>query len=103
ASTAIDRALHASPTRRSSDLVGPFGAARQYEAIQVAHADTTTRCCCRLARSHRFLVWTTTRDCGVGGETSTSGPSNRETRRSVRSEEHTSELQSRENLVCRLL
>src|SRR5687768_17906763 len=63
------------PTRRSSDLVGPC-----------RHAAP--------ALCDRSICW---RDARPGG------PMERLTRRSARSEEHTSELQSRLHLVCRLL
>src|SRR5690606_39576478 len=48
------------------------------------------------ARSNRHPPWPAPRPGGRGGRDGIR-------RRSARSEEHTSELQSRENLVCRLL
>src|SRR5690606_39501623 len=97
------RYLHSFPTRRSSDLalIGPMalpshGAENRCRFVlsgrqRASHADdmmerfTATYCSTpQLAAGSRF------RRGGV------------ETSAAARSEEHTSELQSRENLVCRL-
>src|SRR5690606_41501893 len=74
--------LHSFPTRRSSDLwtraslpVAPWNSAVTALAV--------SRGSCRIPRS-AYCIGCGTGDCR-------------------RSEEHTSELQSRENLVCRLL
>src|SRR5690606_42161062 len=88
--------LHSFPTRRSSDLRGDagrdVGAASGAPLEQLVDVATTIR---------------------RGGEEDASGGSfggiivvlrlEGEALRAARSEEHTSELQSRENLVCRLL
>src|SRR5690606_41946210 len=83
------RSLHSFPTRRSSDLppVGALEGARVTPDLGLGHrpvrledADDGPR---DLARSN----------LGADGEPAELS----------RSEEHTSELQSRENLVCRLL
>src|SRR5690606_40872748 len=97
------RHLHSSPTRRSSDL-----------HIQVRIA--TPLCTGRSVRSQtRWKYWLagSTASARSGPSCSddqsssepTSTPPVKELRATppARSEEHTSELQSRENLVCRLL
>src|SRR5690606_41467282 len=95
-SSGAHRALHSFPTRRSSDLVGtirsslfgatdaagvPYGVARQMIDILSSDVDFFRD----LRAGDQFRV--------IYESFSTGG----------RSEEHTSELQSRENLVCRLL
>src|SRR5207302_9447296 len=79
-------ALHPFPTRRSSDL-GPIAKLRGRVPLSrwlyIAHVSVGALACGVIA-SH------------VGSQM-------RSHRRRARSEEHTSELQSRENLVCRLL
>src|SRR5690606_41913801 len=91
-------ALHSFPTRRSSDLPRPLPLSiRAPLRTHLAHHET----------SRRHLDHRASRSCHV----STKAPASsvRPTARgeapmaAVRSEEHTSELQSRENLVCRLL
>src|SRR5690606_40530838 len=89
------RDLHSFPTRRSSDLVAdqdharvprlalPLGELLGLVDLLGESAPTTT------ARAAKMSCGTTVRCCGSAA--------------SKRSEEHTSELQSRENLVCRLL
>src|SRR5207302_6822290 len=87
------RDLHSFPTRRSSDLgsrirrgrtsgsvPAPACSVRAFRPRQVSPGDPT--------RSRRGPP----RHCVLGARN-----------RGARSEEHTSELQSRENLVCRLL
>src|SRR5690606_40793010 len=83
--SAAPRALHSFPTRRSSDLRGGPGQRR------------------RTAPRHRAgTARLSDRDVHpVSGSGAADGRA-RAPRR-PRSEEHTSELQSRENLVCRLL
>src|SRR5438445_3252154 len=71
------RVLHSFPTRRSSDL---------------SSSTAGSPCCTRTSTPSRATT-TTTASCVA----TTSS------RRSPRSEEHTSELQSRQYLVCRLL
>src|SRR5690606_41280713 len=67
------RDLLSFPTRRSSDLCRT--------------ATWWTSCCVETPARHPGAAWPPAAGCGSNG----------------RSEEHTSELQSRENLVCRLL
>src|SRR5690606_41936723 len=87
--------LHSFPTRRSSDLPRPpsrsitprsIGSSRSWRPATSRPPTSTT------SRTARWAP---------------SGPASRpptcSCRRATRSEEHTSELQSRENLVCRLL
>src|SRR5690606_40784062 len=83
-------ALHSFPTRRSSDLGGAAQAARcnvkrrDGRAVQGTGLDPQAEG----RRAHRRSR------CKTGGAAQAAR---------CRSEEHTSELQSRENLVCRLL
>src|SRR5690606_41734870 len=73
------RVLLSFPTRRSSDLKQkPMAATRWVSTLSVCLSNSSSEACARLRISGRSA-------------------------RSGRSEEHTSELQSRENLVCRLL
>src|SRR5690606_41075842 len=84
------RPLPSFPTRRSSDLVPPLETTRL--PPEQAGAETS---CTRPAPASPGTpprCWPAHQVCGA-----TPLPSAR------RSEEHTSELQSRENLVCRLL
>src|SRR5690606_41429555 len=74
--------LHSFPTRRSSDL-RPGSLPRRYLAGSAS--------CCRSRRCRARRCWKSA-SAWVGKRPSL-----------TRSEEHTSELQSRENLVCRLL
>src|SRR5690606_41196635 len=84
------RDLHSFPTRRSSDLVDASGdadvAARAGAAVESAYATGEVQ-----SATTTFTLG------GVDVPQAASVP------RAERSEEHTSELQSRENLVCRLL
>src|SRR5690606_39895350 len=78
---------HSFPTRRSSDLIGAHDRLAHHDAAIVGDAMTFDAIGCR---DDHFL----------------SSEHKRRTQRDeaeTRSEEHTSELQSRENLVCRLL
>src|SRR5690606_41974056 len=78
------RDLHSFPTRRSSDLsVGSTSSAPSPATSAVADTEEVT----------------TAAPAAMASSTGSPKPSARE----GRSEEHTSELQSRENLVCRLL
>src|SRR5690606_39792565 len=83
--------LHSFPTRRSSDLVHRHGTAE-------AHAE---------AARHLLLEAELRGDAVRQAELAHAAEHRRRTARedldAFRSEEHTSELQSRENLVCRLL
>src|SRR5690606_41642134 len=93
---------HSFPTRRSSDLIKRASAGtviRLHLRIQQLFASGLAF---RIALAHvGFLLVGYPRD-----HRSARNEQNRqmtETQRAHRSEEHTSELQSRENLVCRLL
>src|SRR5690242_20972988 len=70
------------PTRRSSDLRGRCG--DHIQSIELLVSAST----CRLDFADALQIF-----CGIDGAI----------RRQARSEEHTSELQSHVNLVCRLL
>src|SRR5690606_39385386 len=93
------RAPHSSPTRRSSDLKDVKGAGRGVPAPadqqgrrrggNVVVAPSMVRP--EYAYLNRHLL------------AERGGPALRVSPEDARSEEHTSELQSRENLVCRLL
>src|SRR5690606_41768536 len=86
--------LHPFPTRRSSDLtLGPaLGGCRMwpYDSEEEALVDAL-----RLARGMTYKNAAMGLNFGGGKAVILADPR--------RSEEHTSELQSRENLVCRLL
>src|SRR5690606_41628010 len=86
--------LHSFPTRRSSDLPEKNGDSYPDQAITVQRSGAN-------ARSTPNSV------CSVRGCMSRMRKRRRSrcsaSQPSIRSEEHTSELQSRENLVCRLL
>src|SRR5690606_42102442 len=83
------RALHSFPTRRSSDLT--LGAIVHGTGENLIHRAASVH----LKERRRLIV--------VPRETPLSMIQLENMRRAARSEEHTSELQSRENLVCRLL
>src|SRR5690606_41664233 len=80
-----NRELHSLPTRRSSDLRGKTTCRVEVTGRQFA-----------IALKQRWMPGVTSSgtSCAVQGLTPAILP---------RSEEHTSELQSRENIVCRLL
>src|SRR5690606_41463062 len=95
--------LHAFPPRRSSDLMGPLrrrprrvlkdvvAEARHFRTrVIIAFVGVTLALVGLALGYYRLQVW-------HHDEYATRAEQNR------RSEEHTSELQSRENLVCRLL
>src|SRR5438477_3274226 len=91
-SDADPRDLHSFPTRRSSDLRVPSSAARMVLEYRSRSRARTSRSMIPPDPSAKFAVTCATRTRRMG------------TRRRVpRSEEHTSELQSHVNLVCRLL
>src|SRR5690606_40732895 len=95
--SADHRALHASPTRRSSDL--KLSATLGCSIEQAAQLQRQMRAAMPLASRFMGKVKQIAEDHGVA--LTVSGrvlPIPK-----FRSEEHTSELQSRENLVCRLL
>src|SRR5207247_8793511 len=93
-SAADPRYLHSFPTRRSSDLVDTPGLGPVAGKLGEFMARTAAR-----ALEDVDLV------CAVVDATERTDPDSRlfETLRVNRSEEHTSELQSRVDLVCRLL
>src|SRR5690606_40750887 len=77
--------LHSFPTRRSSDL--------RLESAVI----------CRMIRRRRMLAPAYTMSATAAAISQSRSGLLRYTMSRTRSEEHTSELQSRENLVCRLL
>src|SRR5690606_41071110 len=87
-----------SPTRRSSDLIGKFlhrnGPGIQQLAYRVADIDLV---CATLRERGLRLLYDEPRRGTSNSRVNFIHP------KDARSEEHTSELQSRENLVCRLL
>src|SRR5690606_40706607 len=94
---AAHRAVRSFPTRRSSDLrkgVAQATDGGQQMAVQLARRSNMHRrgegVVRRLPPIHMVV--------GVDGRLAAALPAGQ-----LRSEEHTSELQSRENLVCRLL
>src|SRR5207302_8889018 len=82
------RTLHSFPTRRSSDLITPRVLA-VYNPFSDSGPQTVAGLISLILLDQEFLV--------LGGK------SEKLLIEQDRSEEHTSELQSRENLVCRLL
>src|SRR5207249_11968432 len=85
--------LHSFPTRRSSDLINVSGMAEQLMATNGPLARGESRCSVRATISLPEPVSPVINtDAELGAAIST-----------MRSEEHTSELQSRFDLVCRLL
>src|SRR5690606_42002954 len=90
--------LPPSPTRRSSDLLQPSG----YEPDELPDCSTPRRRCGILTAPRIIHTPPGAVNCpplrGLSQALWGTKPV-----RGVRSEEHTSELQSRENLVCRLL
>src|SRR5690606_41471638 len=97
-SAANRRVLHAVASRRSSDLTPcECPAFRDSHQIWYALPDFHTT----QARQTRHSVMAN-KETARGGRL-TSQKSTKSTKSPARSEEHTSELQSRENLVCRLL
>src|SRR5690606_40559008 len=86
---------HSFPTRRSSDLTTTTGPTATTEPTPTTTAPTGTGTPTSSATTAPGDSGTSTSVPVVGGDTGG--------HRGPRSEEHTSELQSRENLVCRLL
>src|SRR5690606_40425854 len=90
---AVHRDLHSFPTRRSSDLGADDYVVKPFSLPELA---------ARVAAGVRRRASQWERPVELGSLRI--DPAAREvTLRGERSEEHTSELQSRENLVCRLL
>src|SRR5690606_41732444 len=88
--------LHPFPTRRSSDLLPTFLSCK-YNSVLMPPARSSAASL--VASSRVSSPNTVTSAC----TTVPPMPTGYRSRMSIRSEEHTSELQSRENLVCRLL
>src|SRR5690606_40128225 len=86
--SAAHRALHSFPTRRSSDLVHRLDEAGMRLRVLVGRLGL-----------HQLVGEGVDVEMALAGAVDAIGP----VEAGVRSEEHTSELQSRENLVCRLL
>src|SRR5690349_23659569 len=82
------RDLHSFPTRRSSDLSEP----PEVDGFETTMHDQLGDCAARCGGVHHAVARKTRDDVEIG-----------EAPAAVRSEEHTSELQSRRDLVCRLL
>src|SRR5690606_41471144 len=95
-SAGAHRDLHSFPTRRSSDLTRSMLAS----AVLVALAMGATPVAAQEAEAPAATE--EQRPTTLSGLTVTA-QKREEQLQDVRSEEHTSELQSRENLVCRLL
>src|SRR5690606_42079313 len=91
-------ALHSFPTRRSSDLGRPT--CRNHRGRTPMNAGATLR---MLDRADREVMQLSRADIGAVYEFMHKFRRNPQNPGLQRSEEHTSELQSRENLVCRLL
>src|SRR5262249_60574146 len=91
---AASRDLHSSPTRRSSDLLDGGGAVELLVEMEAgAPRPALAEVAAELSR------WVETVQAGIVHLVSEVP----DDARAVRSEEHTSELQSLTNLVCRLL
>src|SRR5690606_41817518 len=95
-------ALHSFPTRRSSDLFAQSVAEVHGIAVQDPERARALVMALMLGKEGIDLVSQLTRQASGKGGTRASYWGELVTK-SLRSEEHTSELQSRENLVCRLL
>src|SRR5690606_41933830 len=85
--SAHHRDLHSFPTRRSSDLI-PMSNTCPCDVVELTEEE-----------GRKFFDEVTRAELGMSGEEFL----RRCDAGDFRSEEHTSELQSRENLVCRLL
>src|SRR5207253_6222203 len=91
------------PTRRSSDLA-PVGHVQAAEAQSKLSRTNSSSSRCRSAAISSSIVFPPYASAGRRATpASRPGFSLRSKRSAVRSEEHTSELQSRGHLVCRLL
>src|SRR5690606_40070656 len=91
-------APHSFPTRRSSDLATPGECTL---ARRTAHSERPSTAARHRPRTRVKRVSSTTTETASATCCTRAARSGTSSRR--RSEEHTSELQSRENLVCRLL
>src|SRR5690606_41724845 len=94
------RYLHSFPTRRSSDLQGEIGWVLDPAHGGQGFASEAVRAVLALGFDHYRLHRITAQ---MDARNSASAALARRVGLRLRSEEHTSELQSRENLVCRLL
>src|SRR5690606_42007117 len=92
----IYREFHSFPTRRSSDLIRYLLTARKAGWYSAGYTGAPETRSSELNELWQPLIWQERR---FPSESFLSA----EYMCSLRSEEHTSELQSRENLVCRLL
>src|SRR5690606_42052448 len=90
--------LYSFPTRRSSDL--QFGVRTTSTPPVTLGHDTPLTIGSTMPKHHRALAAGIALFAGIGLSIPTAAQA---TTSAARSEEHTSELQSRENLVCRLL
>src|SRR5690606_40703301 len=98
-----DLDLRSFPTRRSSDLAGDgegLGGRVEVNRLSKVELDVEVAGAIADAQPIGFGCRTVDGDLGVGAEVL--GGVGGEGAGDGRSEEHTSELQSRENLVCRL-
>src|SRR5690606_40213638 len=95
ASSLVHRVLHSFPTRRSSDLLRLVVEEREWVADLVGDAG-------QFGRGVVGIRVGVVRADGDDVDRSV-GVVTAQLHEALRSEEHTSELQSRENLVCRLL
>src|SRR5690606_40257466 len=91
------RALHSFPTRRSSDLLNYLPRDEEIAIVQARVPQLADAASRPLLESMVAVAELTRKGFAAGDLSTLMSP------RTVRSEEHTSELQSRENLVCRLL
>src|SRR5690606_39919586 len=90
------RFLHSFPTRRSSDLVERGGKVRSFHVPSVSAKTLAPILKSQIAADANLMTDEASMYTVVGREFASHNVVSR-------SEEHTSELQSRENLVCRLL
>src|SRR5690606_41957205 len=97
-SNRADRAEHCFPARRSSDL-GHSAAARTARGAKVSDTGAPSGS----EGNERTAPASKRTHAGRASAVTTSAAGSSGSARAVRSEEHTSELQSRENLVGRLL
>src|SRR5690606_41228069 len=98
--TATLLSLHSFPTRRSSDLIGIFIRTKDYRITGHHLTDLLVRIIDQQALDRQHAL---EHPVIVDHEQLVGMPGQLLETAQVRSEEHTSELQSRENLVCRLL
>src|SRR5699024_11427379 len=93
------RSLHSFPTRRSSDLLDPSRVAERLEYLRQILGDGPASAVAEWGHVRLFSQWSELTDPAARRLLEPTGwvaPTKR-------SEEHTSELQSRFDLVCRLL